>query len=325
LAGPEICLGLAFSPEGLRLAAAGRNRVMLWDTSTGEELLTLRGAPPRPTDNGFNPRVAFSPDGRRLVAINWDDSLSLWSADAADATPTARQQAAADRASIWHLSQARASLDAEQAFAADFHVRQLQDVELPTLLLRQRGDLHARRGRWPLAVRDYARVLAAGPSDDPHFWHQHALLYLKAENAAGFRKIAALMRERFGHNSDPDTGALLTRTCLLLPQQRGDGGFDLAWAEFEPKEAWRLYAAALAEYRAGQYEQAIRRCAEAQQANANWSPALTGLLQGLALQRLGRAADAHAWFTRAEASPPERVWWRRAEYEILRREVEAKK
>jgi WD40 repeat protein len=86
----EMLWDLAFSTDGRRLAAASRTRVRVWDVTTGQMLLVLSGAPPRPGDNGFNPRVTWSADGRLLAANNWDGSVSIW--DAAD-----RQQAVAKR------------------------------------------------------------------------------------------------------------------------------------------------------------------------------------------------------------------------------------
>ncbi len=70
---------LAFSPDGQRLAAATREAVTVWDAHTGEEGLTLQG-PPREGDPQFNPRVLFSPDGRRLAATHWNKTITLWDA-----------------------------------------------------------------------------------------------------------------------------------------------------------------------------------------------------------------------------------------------------
>jgi WD40 repeat protein len=72
---------LAYSPDGRRLAAAGHLQTQMWDSATGNAVLTLRGAPPRPKDVGFNPRIAWSPDGQRLAASHWNKTVSVWSAE----------------------------------------------------------------------------------------------------------------------------------------------------------------------------------------------------------------------------------------------------
>jgi hypothetical protein len=53
-------------------------------------VLALRGSPPRPSDNGFNPKIAWSRDGRRLAIGQWNESVSIW--DIADrSTPAAKK------------------------------------------------------------------------------------------------------------------------------------------------------------------------------------------------------------------------------------------
>jgi WD40 repeat protein len=76
----EACFDVSFSPDGRRLAGVSRVQTLVWDVATGQQVLTLRGAPPRAGDNGFNPRVAWSPDGRRLAASNWNSNVSVWDA-----------------------------------------------------------------------------------------------------------------------------------------------------------------------------------------------------------------------------------------------------
>jgi hypothetical protein len=77
--------GVAFSPDGQRLASASRDRtVKLWDTETGQEVLTLRGHTQAVC------RVAFSPDGQLLASASWDGTVKLW--EAKPLTPEQRHQ-----------------------------------------------------------------------------------------------------------------------------------------------------------------------------------------------------------------------------------------
>jgi WD40 repeat protein len=67
--------GVAFSPDGRRLASASLDRtVKLWDVVTRKETLTLRGH----LDSVGT--VAFSRDGRRLVSASPDGTVRVWDA-----------------------------------------------------------------------------------------------------------------------------------------------------------------------------------------------------------------------------------------------------
>jgi WD40 repeat protein len=73
----ETIRSLAFSPDGRRLAVASggwANTVVLWDLTTGRELLTFRGHTHPITS------LAFSPDGARVVSGSEDHTVRIWDA-----------------------------------------------------------------------------------------------------------------------------------------------------------------------------------------------------------------------------------------------------
>ena len=136
LPAPPLLCDLTFSPDGCRLAGISRDLVKMWDVRTGHEVLTLWGAPQRHWDPAFNPRVRFSPDGKRLAGTNWDETISLWEAEelpneeAVARWRSGRQQAATARAPLWHLHEAADCLEHNNGSAARFHLRAVEKVPL---------------------------------------------------------------------------------------------------------------------------------------------------------------------------------------------------
>ena len=73
--GPGGSPGVAFSPDGARLASIGVDgTAKIWDAGTGELVLTLAGDP-----DTIGMDIAFSPDGRLLAAPWWSQVL-VWDA-----------------------------------------------------------------------------------------------------------------------------------------------------------------------------------------------------------------------------------------------------
>jgi len=79
-------VGIAFSPDGRRLASTGvaprdkggtkrKQQVSLWDVATGERVRAWEG------HDGYLMSVAFAPDGRTLAAASSNGAVDLWDPD----------------------------------------------------------------------------------------------------------------------------------------------------------------------------------------------------------------------------------------------------
>jgi WD40 repeat protein len=68
--------GIAFSPDGRRIAGATGTAVVLWEAATGQEILRLRS----PLVFGRLLSVSFSPDGKRIAAAHSQGMVLVWSA-----------------------------------------------------------------------------------------------------------------------------------------------------------------------------------------------------------------------------------------------------
>jgi eukaryotic-like serine/threonine-protein kinase len=92
-----------------------------------------------------------------------------------------------------------------------------------------------------------------------------------------------------------------------------------------PREGWRMYVLGLALYRAGRYEGAIRKLSESREVDPNWhATALNWPLLAMANYRLGHADEALRWLVQAEQTNTAafETWWDKLELKVTIREAQ---
>jgi tetratricopeptide (TPR) repeat protein len=224
-------VGVAFSPDGRRIATASFDRtIKLWDSATGREMYTLRG------HNAGLLALVFSPDGRRIVSGAIDFTARVW-----DATPLPAELIQAQDAQYQRKHQALGEL-----------VRGTEDT--------QRAESLARSGRWDLAAAAFARFVEQDP-DNRFLRYSHIRSLVLAGDSAQVRRACDDLLAKFetwtdpwicvlapDSVADPEVPVLLAEAALAsIPQQGGR----------ERSDALNTLGAAL--YRTGRTEEALRR------------------------------------------------------------------
>jgi WD40 repeat protein/tetratricopeptide (TPR) repeat protein len=292
---PREITGLAFTPDGTRLAsAAGDGVVKLWDTQTNLEVLSLRG------QATFDTAVAFSPDGETCVAGGWEGFLRLWSVKDPQVDFAEAREA---RRKAWHEVQAADATKARNLFAARQNLDQLVDLDPGRWELRhQRGKAFAELGNWPAAETDFDAALA-NPACSLAAHGERALLFLRAGDAAGYRRLCGQMLERFDNDPNPARANDLAWYCAMaanseVPPERLVALAERAVSRGATPTQRSYFAGTLgsALYRAGRYEEAIKRLDECETEGAYFED---WLFLAMAHHKLGHAAKAKEYLDRA--------------------------
>jgi WD40 repeat protein/Flp pilus assembly protein TadD len=359
-----------FSPDGRLLALATPDGVRVWDTATGDPVTPPLRLPDGAASAAFSPggdRLLTAGDdgaarvwslaaadrdagaflqmaevlgcvraqpGGGTAPLAPDELRSAWSAwhsgSPKDLTAPASDVAA------WHAEAARTCEKARQYEGALVHLERVaaQDPDEPNIEDR-RGRACAQLARWPEAAAHFEQATLRG-HDQAGPWYRHALLRLHLKDHSGYQRACAAALERFGAAPDLVAVQLAAWTCVLGVAAKDDAVRALAAAQraalAEPKNHARLLTVGAALYRAGRFDDAVRKLDESTKVWGKDDTVWDWLFLAMSHHRLGQHRLAEGYWTKASRwmdqaggrTPATALSWsNQMELSLLRREAEA--
>jgi tetratricopeptide (TPR) repeat protein len=263
-------------------------------------------------------------------------------AGGADAARLAKEEA--DRAMAWLTKAVAAGFDDLIGLGSDDDLDPLRDREDFRKLLADQvakappvanARYHILLSEWDKAAAAYAKADWSGPLDDDAV--SYAGLFLLRGDGEGYNRFCQDMIRRVVATEAPAPrqACLLARSCALACKSPVDPAQAVEWANqavANDPSPWRFHFLGLAQYRAGQSDEALQSFTKA--TVASWKDADLNWF-GLALvhHRLGKPDEARRcldkgirWLERVGPAGPERPaqlqpqdW---LEAQVLRREAE---
>lgn len=314
---PDFVTGLAFSPNSQRLIVAGEvHGLTLFELTTGLVAMnwsqSITGAP-----------IRFSPDGHKIVLAWHNQFLTL--DDRVPGVVSSDELAA--RHIAWHRREALAAEQRGLPFAVLHHLQQLPDSEFAdTRWLHRRVIAEMGAQRWAEAAKDFER-LADRPGEDPvlHLFSAACFHWMSRDEPA-YRDLCKRYRERFRLSpslvaagfiagayafADHDVAEL---NELATPLELG-----VLLPLLPDNKAALLRTLGGVLYRAGRYEDALKRLDECVQMKLPSPYHTEWAFLAMTHHRLGHAKEAQAWLDKLQAevdrsNPPFKFNQRRRSY-----------
>ena len=148
----------------------------------------------------------------------------------------------------WKLDQAR-----DQAVANQPEAEQAKDA-------LYRASYYVQVSQWDKAAAEYAKAdLRAGPLREDAF--NYACLFLIRGDNEGYNRFCQRMIQRAAQTKDPYEAYTLARSCAMACKGPVDPARAVQWAKqsvANEHNAWDYHVLGLAQYRAGQFDQALQ-------------------------------------------------------------------
>jgi tetratricopeptide (TPR) repeat protein len=187
-----------------------------------------------------------------------------------------------------------------------------------------RAQAHGELGDFNRAATDLAKAVERA-SEEETLWYELALAHLGAGRIADYRQTCAGMLKTF-EKSEFNIDETLAWTCVLAPDAVANYQRVVELAEQvvkgAPKNPDALRTLGAVYYRAGRYDEALKRLLEAVELQEDLVSAW--LFVALTHHRLGNPVESHKWLDKAVKYDAASLSWdERLKLQLLRTQAEA--